>query len=126
MSAYIFKSQTYRTVPEIIDPVFAKTSPKRSISLIKNELFGLVFTKTGYICKFGHRTVHSRSFGILDNCKSTVHACTRIYCKLYAIVIPCFLCALLILGLVSINIKNKKPYWTKDIHKLFLEKYVSI
>jgi hypothetical protein len=34
-------------VPEIIDPVFAKTSPKRSFSITENERFGLVFVKTG-------------------------------------------------------------------------------
>jgi hypothetical protein len=34
-------------VPEIIDPVFAKTSPNCSFSVIENERFGLVFTKTG-------------------------------------------------------------------------------
>jgi hypothetical protein len=28
------------------DPVFAKTSPKRSFSITKNDLFGLVFVKT--------------------------------------------------------------------------------
>ena len=28
------------TVPEFIDPVFAKTSPKRSFSVIENERFG--------------------------------------------------------------------------------------
>ncbi len=43
---------TYRTskfvpVPEFVDPVFAKTSPKRSFSLIEYERLGLVFTKTG-------------------------------------------------------------------------------
>jgi hypothetical protein len=36
-------------VPEIIDPVFAKTSPNCSFSVIENERFGLVFTKTGSI-----------------------------------------------------------------------------
>ncbi len=35
------------TVPEFTDPVFAKTSPKRSFSIIENERFGLVFAKTG-------------------------------------------------------------------------------
>jgi hypothetical protein len=29
-------------VPEFIDPVFTKTSPKRSFSVIENERFGLV------------------------------------------------------------------------------------
>jgi hypothetical protein len=36
-------------VPEFIDPVFAKTSPKRLFSVIENEHFGLVFAKTGSI-----------------------------------------------------------------------------
>jgi hypothetical protein len=36
-------------VPEFIDPVFAKTSPKRSFSMTENERFGLVFAKTGSI-----------------------------------------------------------------------------
>jgi hypothetical protein len=40
-------------VPEIIDPVFAKTSPKRSFSITKYERFGLLFTKTR-VYKFGH------------------------------------------------------------------------
>ncbi len=34
-------------MPEFIDPVFAKTRPKRSFSVIENERFGLVFSKTG-------------------------------------------------------------------------------
>jgi hypothetical protein len=36
-------------VPEILDPVFAKTSPKRSFRMTENERFGLVFVKTGSI-----------------------------------------------------------------------------
>ncbi len=40
-------------MPEIIDPVFAKTSPKRSVSMTEYERFGLVFTKT-WVYKFGH------------------------------------------------------------------------
>jgi hypothetical protein len=36
-------------VPEIIDPVFAKTSPKRSFCMTENERFELVFVKTGSI-----------------------------------------------------------------------------
>ncbi len=36
-------------VPEFIDPVFTKTSPIRSFSVIQNERFGLVFAKTGSI-----------------------------------------------------------------------------
>jgi hypothetical protein len=38
-----------KVVPEFIDTVFAKTSPKRSFSVIENERFGLVFAKTGSI-----------------------------------------------------------------------------
>ncbi len=37
------------SVPEIIDPVFAKTSTKRSFCMTKNERFWLVFVKTGSI-----------------------------------------------------------------------------
>ncbi len=37
------------SVPKIIDPVFAKTSPKRSFCMTENERFGLVFVKTGSI-----------------------------------------------------------------------------
>ncbi len=36
-------------VPEFIDPVFGKTSPKRSFSFMQNERFGHVFAKTGSI-----------------------------------------------------------------------------
>jgi hypothetical protein len=42
------------TVPEIIDPVFAKASSKRSLSMTEYERFGIVFTKTR-VYKFGHR-----------------------------------------------------------------------
>jgi hypothetical protein len=54
----IFIGGKYSTVPsltkfdsvaEFIDPVFAKTAPKHSFSLIENERFGLVFAKTGAI-----------------------------------------------------------------------------
>ncbi len=37
------------SVPEIIDPVFTKTSPKRSFCMTENERCGLVFVKTGSI-----------------------------------------------------------------------------
>jgi hypothetical protein len=37
------------SMPEFIDPVFTKTSPKRSFSVIQNERFWLVFAKTGTI-----------------------------------------------------------------------------
>ncbi len=38
-----------RSVPEFIDPVFTKTSPKRSFSLNRKRAFWLVFAKTGSI-----------------------------------------------------------------------------
>jgi hypothetical protein len=36
-------------VPEFIDPVFTKTSPKRSFSLNRKRAYWLVFAKTGSI-----------------------------------------------------------------------------
>ncbi len=36
-------------MPEFIDPVFTKTSPKRSFSLNRKRAFWLVFAKTGSI-----------------------------------------------------------------------------
>jgi hypothetical protein len=42
-------------VPEFLDSVFAKTSPKRSFSMTENERFGLVFAKSAWVYKFGHR-----------------------------------------------------------------------
>jgi hypothetical protein len=36
-------------VPEFIDQVFVKTSPKRSFSMIEYERFGLIFAQTGSI-----------------------------------------------------------------------------
>jgi hypothetical protein len=44
-----FGAQIYRPVPEIIDPVFAKTSQNARFLLSENERFGLVFVKTGSI-----------------------------------------------------------------------------
>jgi hypothetical protein len=38
-----------QAVPEIIDPVFAKTSQYARFLLSENERFGLVFVKTGLI-----------------------------------------------------------------------------
>jgi hypothetical protein len=40
---------TPKSVPEIIDPVFAKTSQNARFLLSENERFGLVFVKTGSI-----------------------------------------------------------------------------
>jgi hypothetical protein len=47
-TVYEFKQCSLcRTVPEIIDPVFVKTSQNARILLSENERFGLVFVKTG-------------------------------------------------------------------------------
>jgi hypothetical protein len=43
------KTGSINSGTEFIDPVFAKTSPKRSFSVIQNERFGLVFANTGSI-----------------------------------------------------------------------------
>jgi hypothetical protein len=40
---------SFTPVPEIIDPVFAKTSQNARFLLSENERFGLVFVKTGSI-----------------------------------------------------------------------------
>ncbi len=48
---YADKSTHFSPTPlhEFIDPVFAKTRPKRSFSVIDNERFGLLVAKTGSI-----------------------------------------------------------------------------
>jgi hypothetical protein len=57
------KNPNARSVPEFIDPVFAKTTPKRSFSVTKNERYGVVFAKTEYINSVtGIRDKHSRSY----------------------------------------------------------------
>ncbi len=43
------RSLIRRPVPEIIDPVFTKTSQNAGFLLSENERFGLVFVKTGSI-----------------------------------------------------------------------------
>ncbi len=48
------------TVPEIIDPVFAKTSQNARFLLSENERFGLVFVKTGSI-NLGTDSSHERN-----------------------------------------------------------------
>jgi hypothetical protein len=53
-------SEMLYPVPEFIDTVFAKTSPKRSFSKTENERFGLVFVKIGSINSgTGHNKVKS-------------------------------------------------------------------
>jgi hypothetical protein len=38
-----------KPLPQFIDPVFVKTSPKHSFSITENDHFGLDFAKTGSI-----------------------------------------------------------------------------
>ncbi len=45
----VFVDLLRRPVPEIIDPVFAKTSQNARFLLSENERLGLVFMKTGSI-----------------------------------------------------------------------------
>jgi hypothetical protein len=52
-------SKTMYSVPEIIDPVFAKTSQNARFLLSENERFGLVFVKN-WVYKFGHRGDESK------------------------------------------------------------------
>ncbi len=52
-------------VPEIIDTVFAKTSPIRSFSMTEYERFGLVFTKTR-VSAYGHGMVENGRYLVSD------------------------------------------------------------
>jgi len=63
-------------VPEFIDPVFPKTSPKRSFSVIQNERFGLVFAKTGSIIS-GIGIIQVQK--VLDSAERK--AIVKIYCQ---------------------------------------------
>jgi hypothetical protein len=63
-----------RQVPEFIDLVFVKTSPKRSISMTENEHFGLVFAKTGSVISGNgisqctvQKTIFKISFGLAQD-----------------------------------------------------------
>jgi hypothetical protein len=49
VSKFYPESSKFHPVPEFIDPVFTKTSPKRSFSLNRKRAFWLVFVKTGSI-----------------------------------------------------------------------------
>ncbi len=53
-------------VPEFIDPVFTKTSPKRSFSLNRKRAFWLVFAKTGSIISGTAVTGAKFAAGIVD------------------------------------------------------------
>jgi hypothetical protein len=47
------KEMSSISLPEIIDPVFAKTSQNARFLLSENERFGLVF-RENWVYKFGH------------------------------------------------------------------------
>jgi hypothetical protein len=64
------------TGPEIIDPVFAKTSQYARFLWSEYERFGLVFTKTG-VYKFGHRT------SIVQFVYSFLNECIIVHCTYY-------------------------------------------
>ncbi len=48
-NAFKIIKSIWSPVPEFIDPVFGKTSPKRSFSVMQTERIGLVSPKTGSI-----------------------------------------------------------------------------
>jgi hypothetical protein len=52
-------------MPEIIDPVFAKTSQNARFLLSENERFGLVFVKTGSINSGTRFSMHLNKSNIL-------------------------------------------------------------
>ncbi len=51
-------------VPEFIDPVLAKTSPKRSFSMTEKERFGLLFANTGSIISGTVGRIHERRISL--------------------------------------------------------------
>jgi hypothetical protein len=68
-SSLLSKMDRRRSVPEIIDPVFAKTSQNARFLLSENERFGLVFVKTGSINSGTGNNVINVSHGIPPNLK---------------------------------------------------------
>jgi hypothetical protein len=48
-NAHLRAGKGVTAVPDFIDPVFGKTSSKRSFSVMQNKRIGLVFPKTGSI-----------------------------------------------------------------------------
>ncbi len=60
-------------MPEIIDPVFAKTSQNDRFLLSENERFGLVFVKTGSINSgTGSLTLQETGFSVEGQEKEAV------------------------------------------------------
>jgi hypothetical protein len=88
------KKKRKRGVPEIIDPVFAKTSQNARFLLSENERFGLVFVKTG--SKNSGRELEKNLQGNLASTLQMKGQPVRIECKC------------LVLIYVSPEIKNYK------------------
>jgi hypothetical protein len=66
-----FKSTVFytsSTVPEIIDPVFAKTSQNARFLLSENERFGACF-RENWVYKFGHWYGTETVFFTIAHCK---------------------------------------------------------
>ncbi len=80
-------------MPEIIDPVFAKTSPKRSVCMSENERFGLVSVKTGSINSgTGHFSAWVCLCSFFITClRSYVRMFFRFFLLMYVIQY-CFIC----------------------------------
>ncbi len=64
--------------PEFIDPVFAITSSKGLFSMTENERFGLVFAKTAWVYKFGHR--NCRIAGCREDTQRQMLLCKQSTC----------------------------------------------
>ncbi len=70
---------------EFIDPVFAKTSPKRAFSMTEDEHFELVFAKTGYINSGTGISAFTFWSKICQNESNFIHfiQCSRRVCTAY-------------------------------------------
>jgi hypothetical protein len=69
------KTDQKSPLPEFIDPVFMKTSPKRSFSLNRKRAFWLVFAKTGSIIS---GTGLSERFVIFSSANAELHSAYRV------------------------------------------------
>jgi hypothetical protein len=74
----VSKPNNFCPLPEIIDPVFAKTSQNARFLLSENERFGLVFVKTGSI-NSGNWLLAAMFAALyfcyqFDNCKTLINS----------------------------------------------------
>jgi hypothetical protein len=85
-------------VPEFIDPVFRKTSPKRSFSLNRKRAYWLVFAKTGSIIS------------------GTVQSGPIQYVQLYMMPVPEFIDPVLGMKMiVFVKIRPKRSYSIQSV-----------